>query len=168
MSYQIAFRFIGIAVLSLFPMWATAQLKTVADDRSQVVQTIDALFNALEAGNDAQFTSLLSPDFYLFDGGVRFNAQGILSLFKGQRAAGKSRNWNVTEPDVHVMGNIAWVAYVNKGSVTDATGTTNQEWLESAFLEKQGAGWKIAFMQSTRVPKATQNNNDPQEIHQEC
>ena len=41
-------------------------------------------------------------------------------------AAGKRYEWNVTEPDVHISGNTASIAYVNKGSITDAAGTTNQ------------------------------------------
>ena len=59
------------------------------------------------------------------------------SFIKAQHAAGKRYEWNVTEPDVHVSGDTAWIAYVNKGSITDASGTTKQNWLESAFLEKQ-------------------------------
>jgi hypothetical protein len=43
----------------------------------------------------------------------------------------------VTEPDVHISGNTAWIAYVNKGSITDRSGTIDQKWLESAFLEKR-------------------------------
>jgi len=35
-------------------------------------------------------------------------------------AAGKRYEWSVTEPDVHISGNTAWIAYVNKGSITDA------------------------------------------------
>src|SRR5260370_27373990 len=62
--------------------------------------------------------------------------------------------WNVTEPDVHISGNTAWIAYVNQGSITDASGTVSQKWLESAFLQKQGGIWKIVFMHSTRVPVA--------------
>jgi ketosteroid isomerase-like protein len=160
---DLTFRFIGIALLSLFPMWATAQAKTVADDRSEVVETVGALFNALEASNDAQFTSLLTPGFYIFDGGNRFSGQGVLAFLKAQRAAGKSFKWNVSEPDVHVIGDTAWVAYVNKGSITDSSGTKDQQWLESAFLQKEGASWKIAFMHSTRVPKPNQNANTNQE-----
>jgi hypothetical protein len=34
----------------------------------------------------------------------------------------------------------------------------NQNWLESAFLEKQSGTWKIVFMHSTRVPMASQEN----------
>jgi ketosteroid isomerase-like protein len=75
-----------------------------------------------------------------------------MALIKAQHAAGKRYEWNVTEPDVHVSGNTAWIAYVNKGSITDASGTTSQKWLESAFLQKQAGIWKIVFMHSTRVP----------------
>ena len=81
-----------------------------------------------------------------------------MALIKAQHAAGKRYEWNVTEPDVHISGNGAWIAYVNKGSITDASGTVNQNWLESAFLEKQAGVWKIVFMHSTRVPAAPQEN----------
>jgi hypothetical protein len=49
-----------------------------------------------------------------------------------------SYEWNVTEPDVHISGDTAWIAYVNKGSITDASGTAKQNWLESAFPRKTG------------------------------
>ena len=68
MPFRVVLPFIVIAVVSLLPVWAEAQMKTVSDDRSEVLQTVQALFNALEASNDGQFTSLLTPDFYLFDG----------------------------------------------------------------------------------------------------
>jgi 2-polyprenyl-3-methyl-5-hydroxy-6-metoxy-1,4-benzoquinol methylase len=78
---------------------------------------------------------------------------------KAQRAAGKRYEWNVTEPDVHISGDTAWIAYINKGSITDASGTVNQQWLESAILEKQKGFWKILFMHSTRVPTAPPKND---------
>ncbi|HTF71962.1 MAG TPA: hypothetical protein VK638_55775 [Edaphobacter sp.] len=82
-----------------------------------------------------------------------------MTLIKAQHAAGKRYEWNVTEPDVHISGKTAWIAYVNKGSINDASGTVNQNWLESAFLEKQAGLWKIVFMHSTRVPMTTQGNH---------
>ena len=82
-----------------------------------------------------------------------------MTLIKAQHAAGKRYEWNVTEPDVHISGKTAWIAYANKGSITDASGTVNQNWLESAFLEKQAGLWKIVFMHSTRVPMTTQGNH---------
>jgi ketosteroid isomerase-like protein len=82
-----------------------------------------------------------------------------MTFIKTQHAAGKRYEWNVTEPDVHISGNTAWIAYVNNGSITDAAGTQNQKWLESAFLEKQAGIWKIAFLHSTRVPIPSQGTH---------
>jgi hypothetical protein len=81
-----------------------------------------------------------------------------MTFIKAQHAAGKRYEWNVTEPDVHISGNTAWIAYDNKGSIDDASHTVNQNWLESAFLQKEAGIWKIVFMHSTRVPMATQEN----------
>jgi hypothetical protein len=75
-----------------------------------------------------------------------------MALTKAQHAAGKRYEWNVTEPDVDISSNTAWIAYVNKGSITDASGTMDQKWLESALLEKREGVWKIVFMHSTAFP----------------
>ena len=42
----------------------------------------------------------------------------------------------------------------NQGSISDASGTVNQSWLESAFLQRQAGVWKIVFVHSTRVPNS--------------
>jgi ketosteroid isomerase-like protein len=118
----------------------------------EIVKTVSTTFEAALTDDTAKFDSVIAPDFYMFDGGVRFNGDGIMAVIKAQHAAGKRYEWNVTEPDVHISGDTAWIAYVNKGSITDASGTTALKWLESAFLEKQAGNWKIVFIHSTRVP----------------
>ena len=136
------------------------QQKRLSADESQIVDTVSTIFDAARADDVAKFKSVIAADFYIFDGGARFNADSIMAFIKAQHAAGKHYEWNVTEPDVHISGNTAWIAYVNKGSITDASGTTNQKWLESAFLEKQAGNWKIIFMHSTRVSMASKENHD--------
>ena len=138
---------------------ARAQQMSLTSDQKQVVDTVSAIFVAARADDVAKFDSVIASDFYIFDGGARFNGDSIMALIRAQHAAGKRYEWNVTEPDVHILGNTAWIAYVNKGSITDASGTVDQNWLESAFLEKQAGTWKIIFMHSTRVPMATQENH---------
>jgi Domain of unknown function (DUF4440) len=123
------------------------------------VETVNTFFVAARQDDVAKFDSVIAPGLYIFDGGVRFNGDSILSLIKAQHAAGNHYEWNVTEPDVHINGNTAWIAYINRGSIGGASGSTKQEWLESAFLEKQAGVWKIAFMHSTRVPKPTTQNH---------
>jgi SnoaL-like protein len=94
----------------------------------------------------------------MFDGGIRFNRNAAIDFIKAQYAAGKRYEWNVTEPDVHIRGNTAWIAYVNRGSITDTSRTAKQTWMESAFLQKQAGIWKIAFLHGTRVPEAPRQN----------
>jgi ketosteroid isomerase-like protein len=139
---------------------ARAEQKSLASEQKQVVDTVSTIFTAARADDVAKFDSVIAPGFYIFDVGARFNGDSIMALIKTQHAAGKRYEWNVTEPDIHISGNTAWIAYVNKGSITDASGTVNQNWLESAFLEKQAGSWKIVFMHSTRVPMATQENQN--------
>lgn len=133
---------------------ALAEEMTVSDT-SQIVDIVKTVFVAAGADDVAKFDSLIAPGFYLYDGGVRFDGDSIMGLIKRLHAAGARYEWNVTQPDVHVTGSTAWVAHVNRGSVTDSSGSTKPvTWLESAFLQKDGGGWKIVFMHSTRAPAA--------------
>ena len=137
---------------------ARAQQKLTAE-QTQIVDTVSTIFTAAHADDLAQFDSVIGSDFYIFDGGARFNGDSIMAFIKAQHLAGKRYEWNVTEPDVHISGETAWIAYINKGRITDASGTINQQWLESAFLQKRAGAWKIVFMHSTRVPMAPQENH---------
>ena len=120
-------------------------------DEQQIVSKLSTMFAALSTEDATKFHSVISADFYLFEGGARYDGDTITGLIKAMHAAGKRYKWNLTEPDVHISGNTAWIAYVNKGSVTDASGTAKQNWLESAFLEKRVGSWKVVFLHSTRV-----------------
>jgi hypothetical protein len=153
MSSQLPIALAVTFALIFSPNVATvrAQQKSLTSDQRQVVDTVSTIFSAARADDVAKFDSVIAPGFYIFDAGARFNGDTIMAFIKAQHAAGKRYEWNVTEPDVHIKGSTAWIAYVNKGSISDASGTVNQNWLESAFLEKQAGSWKIVFMHSTRV-----------------
>jgi ketosteroid isomerase-like protein len=149
---------IGLALMSVVNMSvvnisaAGAQQKVLSKEQTQIVETVNTMFAALQTEDAAKLNSIVAPGFYVFEGGARFNGEAIMGLIKTLHAAGKHYEWSVTEPDVHISGDTAWIAYVNDGSITDASGRVHQEWLESAFLEKQAGTWKILFVHSTRVP----------------
>lgn len=153
---RIALVAIALALFSANISTAVAQEKLLTTDQMQIVSTVSLIFTAARTDDVAMFDSVIASDFYIYDGGVRFNGDAIMAFIKAQHDAGKRYEWNVTEPDVHINGNTAWISYVNRGSITDASGTTKQQWLESAFLQKQGDMWKIVFMHSTRVPPERQ------------
>lgn len=145
---------IFVLMLSTSISTARAQQKPLTSEQKQIVDTVRTIFVAARADDVAKFDSIIAPDFYIYDGGARFNGDSIMAFIKAQHAAGKRYEWNVTDPDVHIYGDIAWIAYVNKGSISDASGTVNQSWLESAFLQRQAGVWKIVFVHSTRVPNS--------------
>jgi ketosteroid isomerase-like protein len=146
------------AVLALMLFGAvgssSGQERALSADQVQVVNTVKGIFAAAALDDLAKFHAVVAPGFYLYDAGARFDGDAIMTLIKAEHAKGRRYEWNVTEPDVHVIGDTAWIAYVNKGAVTDESGTKAQSWLESAFLERSGGVWKIVFMHSTRVPVA--------------
>jgi len=150
-----AFLLVLPLALSGMSFSAEAQHTSLTADQSQIVNTVNTIFIAARTDDVAKFDSVIAPGFYMFDGGARFDGDSLMNLIKAQHAAGKKYEWNITEPDVHVDGDTAWIAYVNQGSITDASGTTtSQKWLESAVLQKKSGEWKIAFIHSTRVPAA--------------
>lgn len=137
-------------VLALMALFA-ANIKADTEQQ-QIIDAVTGIMHALSAEDTAKFDSLTSRDFYMFDGGKRFDGDTIMGLIKSLHAAGKRYDWSVTDPDVHIDGDTAWIAYVNKGSITDAAGTSAQNWLESGFLRKRDGTWQVVFMHSTRVP----------------
>ena len=161
MSSRLQIGFVAIAFALQFCTSAQSardQRKLVTGDQVQVVDAVSTMFDALRIEDIKKFDSVIAPGFYIFDGGIRFSRNAVTDFIKAQHAAGKRYEWNVTEPDVHIRGNTAWIAYVNRGSITDTSGTAKQSWMESAVLQKQAGSWKIAFMHSTRVPAAPRQN----------
>jgi hypothetical protein len=123
-----------------------------SSEQQKVVDVMSTFFAAAHDDDLAKFNSIVAPGFYIFDNGARFNGDSVMTLIKNLHAAGKHYEWHVTEPDIHIEGRSAWIAYVNKGSITTGSVTSDQQWLESAFLQRQSGNWKIVFLHSTRVP----------------
>jgi ketosteroid isomerase-like protein len=121
-----------------------------ADD-AQVVESVRDFYAALTTDDLQRFHSVVTPDFYAFDGAKRFDADALMSLIKTLHQSGNVYVWTVNDPEAHISGNFAWITYVNRGSVTNASGMRNRTWLESAVLEKSDR-WRIRFFHSTPVP----------------
>jgi hypothetical protein len=126
-----------------------------AGDDAAVVQTIRTMFDAATTDDLKKFESVAAPDFYMYDNGQRFEGDAIMKLIIAQHAKGAKYVWTVTQPDVHIYCDEAWIAYVNVGSVQPApdAAVTPMKWLESAVLRREGNEWKVVFFHSTRQSK---------------
>lgn len=123
-----------------------------ASEQEKVVEALRQMYVAATNDDLDQFRAVTSPDFFTFDGGVRMSGDELMALIKDAHAAGKVYVWEVTEPQVRIDGQTAWVTYVNRGSLQDATGKKDLTWLESAILRKEDDTWRIEFFHSTRAP----------------
>jgi hypothetical protein len=112
------------------------------------------MYAAATARSLAGFDAVIAPGFYAYDGGVRYDGDALMKDVMQYQAKGVTFVWTVTQPDVHIDCNVAWISYVNSGSIqmsptSPALPTT---WLESANLRRINGTWKLVFFQSTRVP----------------
>jgi hypothetical protein len=117
-----------------------------------VVLAVEQKFAAFRTDDSSGFQQIATADFYAYDNGVRFTALSLLDLLRKAHATGTRFEWSVTEPEVHIVCNLAWVTYVNKGSIENAAGHQEMSWLESAVLGYGEGKWRIRFFHSTRAP----------------
>ena len=145
----------AIAGLLTLTFGATAadQSGPSAADQDQVTGAIRAFFAAATADDVDRLHAVTAPEFYAFDAGGRFTRDALMDMIKAAHAAGKVYVWTVKEPEVHISGDMAWITYVNRGSIKDTSGTKDVTWLESAVLQKEKGIWRIHFFHSTRVPE---------------
>jgi len=120
--------------------------------QDEVAATLRDMYASLSADDMARFQSIVTDNFYSFDVGRRFDGGALAQLIIDAHKAGKRFVWTVNDPDVRITGDTAWIAYVNHGSVADASGVTPVTWLESAMLRREAGRWRIAFFHSTRAP----------------
>jgi hypothetical protein len=126
---------------------------TTATDTAQVVEAIRSMYVAATNDDLTKFHTVIASGFYAFDNGKRFDGDALMDLIKTAHAAGKIYVWRVTEPEVRIDGGMAWITYLNQGSVQDGSSTKHLSWLESAVLRKENGQWRIQFFHSTRIPQ---------------
>jgi ketosteroid isomerase-like protein len=146
-----------IATVSLLSSTMTAsaadQSESPLADQIQLTEAIRSFFAAATADDLDKLHAVTTPDFYAFDAGGRFTRDALMDMIKAAHAAGKVYVWTVNEPEVHISGDLAWITYVNRGSIKDASGTKDVTWLESAVLQKEKGAWRIHFFHSARAPE---------------
>jgi ketosteroid isomerase-like protein len=123
-------------------------------EANEVADTLRAMYAAAQKDDLDAFHAVVTPDFYAFDTGTRYDGDALMRLAIDLHGKGAKGVWTVTEPDVHISGDHAWITYTNVGSMqmSPTAPVVPMKWLESAVLVRQGGKWKIAFFHSTAVP----------------
>ena len=151
-TYRMFFSITAVFLIQILSAAASDQSPPATNSEVQVTEVVRSMFAALGAEDIPKLRAIIAPDFYAFEAGGRITGDALIELMKKAHAAGKVYTWTVNEPEVHIDGSIAWITYVNRGSIKDASETKNVSWLESAVLRKEKDKWRIQFFHSTRVP----------------
>jgi ketosteroid isomerase-like protein len=151
-KYLTFFSIIAMLVTLILPGVAAEEPRPATADQARVLVTMRSMFAALAAEDIPKLRAIIAPDFYAFEAGGRITGDALIDLMKKAHAAGKIYVWTVNEPEVHIDGGMAWITYLNRGSIKDSSETKNVSWLESAILRKEEGNWRIQFLHSTRMP----------------
>jgi ketosteroid isomerase-like protein len=116
-----------------------------------VVETVRSMFAAATVDDFERLAEMFDDGFYAFDMERRLDGMALLALIRDAHAAGTIIVWSVTEPEVHVEGDLAWMTHVNRGSISNSSGVAPATWLESAVLGRRNGRWRIRFFHSTRL-----------------
>src|SRR5579871_3247156 len=80
-----------------------------ATAESEVIKTMQGLFDALRDEDTAKFHKIVTADFYAFDAGLQLPGDALLEGIKHEHAAGRVFEWSVTQPRVHLACRQAWI-----------------------------------------------------------
>ena len=119
-----------------------------------VAETMRDMYAALMVDDETRLQEIFMPDFTSYDGGKAFDGPGMAGLVKDAHKAGSKFIWTVNEPKIQLHCDLAWIAYINRGSITGASGVKPATWLESAVLRYDTGRWRIAFFHSSRAAPA--------------
>jgi ketosteroid isomerase-like protein len=117
------------------------------------VTAVQAMYAAAMAGDKAAVSAQFAPGFYAFDTGKRYSGEELAGVVDLLKAMHVTMTWTVSEPQQTVMCDVALVTWTNRGTSTDASGTKQRIWLESAVERWRDGAWKLIFFQSSPVPE---------------
>jgi ketosteroid isomerase-like protein len=128
-------------------------------DKEQILKTLRLFFAAAERGDRDAFKACLTAEFFVHEGGERYDADGVFALIVNAQRNAKQLTWTVREPVLHIDGSLACVAYVNRGSITRNGTVECTDLLETATMARGSDGWRIAFMTSIRSSAGSGNHS---------
>ena len=116
----------------------------------EAANVVRTFFVALAADDLAGVRATTTDDFFAYDVGKEFTAATLVETIAGAHKSGVRLEWNVGDVQAHAQCDLAWAAWINRGSVANPGQEPKpREWLESAVLERENGRWRVRFLHST-------------------
>ncbi|HRN73181.1 MAG TPA: nuclear transport factor 2 family protein [Ginsengibacter sp.] len=131
------------------------------NQQAKIHQTLNRFFDGFSALDTSIIRQSITKDFVLLEDGVVWNMDSIQANFvlvKNQiKDAIMKRVNHFDIIQTEITGNSAYVAYNNTANISlNDMPVAKLNWLESAFLVKEGNDWKIVLLHSTTLKPGKQ------------
>lgn len=147
--------FLLLSFLIVTAICLQAQTRNNNSEQTNVNQTVIKFFDGIAALDMRMVEQHSTKDFLLLEDGEVWNLDTLASKLAPLKSVSFSRTNHLDFIQTEVKGNSAWVAYNNAADMTVNGQKRSIQWLESAFLVKEGKDWKIRLLHSTVLkPKA--------------
>lgn len=150
------------ALLSLVVIGCAPPQNNVPE--STVTATLEGFFKALDVENEKAdlFYDYVTDDFIIYEFGTKMSKEEFLEFISGPSPITETE-WNFDDIKISTDENSAHVSLLNTGSFVIETDSVKlhqkYEWLESAFMVKEGDQLKIKFYFSDNINIETDTIN---------
>lgn len=156
-------RAVAVCALCGIVTWSWAQSEA---DETAAVATLEGFFQAFSVEHypNPKIHDWITEDFLIFEMGEAFDWPRFQAFLDSAGYANwVSTDWRFSDLRVSVSPGSAHISYVNEGEFiypdpADATQMLREQnvWLESVYLVKEGARYKIKFLQSDNVTRTVE------------
>ncbi|WP_428375284.1 nuclear transport factor 2 family protein [Lichenicoccus sp.] len=116
-----------------------------------VVDTMQQMFMAFAADDEAELGRLTTDDFRVFERGQYMSLAQLLAGLRELRQKQVAYEWVVTAPRLQVHRDFATIAYINQGAITTNGLRAPTTWYESGTLRLVDDRWRVMLVQSEKV-----------------
>jgi ketosteroid isomerase-like protein len=157
MRYMRIAQTVGVLVLVslLSPPTASAQGQGMSADQRAVIETLTAMWAAIEAEDLDQYATYLHPDFTAFGETDTYLAEGKaleLRSYADYLARVDGVHTEMHQPEVTVRGDVAWITYywTDHGMSGDSRFTSRGK--STRIFVREGSRWLCIHGHYTAVP----------------
>lgn len=147
----------GPLALAIFlhPITAAAQDRGNSADEQAVIETLTAMWAAIEAEDLDRYATYLHPDFTAFGETDTYLAEGKaleLRSYADYLARVDGVHTEMHQPDVTVRGDVAWITYYWTDHGMSANGRFTSRGKSTRIFVREGSRWLCIHGHYTAVP----------------
>ncbi|MBS1661821.1 MAG: nuclear transport factor 2 family protein [Bacteroidetes bacterium] len=133
---------------------AAYTIKAQSADQKAVQQAVIGIFDGISAADLQVVKTHATPDLTILENGIVWNMDTVAAKITQLKAlTSYHRDNHLDFIQTNINENTAWVSYHNSANVVMNERNSTRNWLESAFLIKNGGVWKVQLLHSTVVAK---------------